>query len=213
MSRTLVKNPVVVEADSFAAAPVNTTTQCESYVRVTPTGPWVPSSVIGPVDAVQDPTGANVYCWYHGPNPPATDDGKWRWWWDYLRGRWPSYQQPRIIAGSSINGQQDEMVPAGNTAVVYQRVYVGNVIHIERVYMLEGSGSVTVQTTPSAEVLSSTVTLVANTYTEVQADGTLSAPAIIGGANPGDMADPGYFAQERRADAVTRHLTDAFPCT
>jgi hypothetical protein len=204
----------------FVGDEVSTSTQeidCDRFVQTK--GVWVPNTVNGPVAVTQtlnNGVWGNTWCSYLGPTP---GDNIMGWWWNYMRGRWPVYRQPRFTAGSNINASQ-QMIPSGaptNWAVVHQKVLVGPAtVLFERFFALEGTGQIGVQLYLNGAATGPVVSLSANQYTEVLVadDGTqsLAPAAVIPGAIPGELRDAGYFVQQMVADALGRNLPQGVPC-
>jgi hypothetical protein len=136
-----------------------------------------------------------------------TNGSPLQWWWDYLRGRWPTYIQPRIIAGSNING----LLPQG-WAAAHQKVLQAGKVVAERFYVLEGPAN---QTLPVSVPGGVPQQLVPGQYVEVQnVNGVdqLTNAAPYPGPGSNDPMNAGFFADYIKTDTQGRNLPQGVLC-
>jgi hypothetical protein len=204
--------------------PTNLTVICDGFVQ---SGSfWVPSSTPGPVTVYEtyDTTQSRYvpqYCEYIDQMDRADreliDAPALTWWWDYLRGQWPSHQAVRIVAGSSVQGDRrpgEHILVIPLWTVAFQRVTSAGKVTAERIYVLDGPASMTLMAWMDQSPAPA-VGLSVGQYAWIQNIGGVDqlGPGVnipVLGTEM-DPNGPAHFADMIKTNAANRHLPNGVP--
>jgi hypothetical protein len=207
--------------------PANLTVICDGFVQQSGSSWWVPSSNPGPVTVYEtyDTTQSRYvpqYCEYINQMDRAEreliDAPAATWWWDYLRGQWPTHQAVRIVAGSSVQGDRrpvEHIVVISLWTVVFQRVTTAGKVTAERIYVLDGPASTTLMawmdqsTAPPVALSAGQYAWIQNIGGVDQLGPGVKIPALSTEMDPNG---PAHFVDMITKDTgANRHLPDGVP--